>query len=49
MDIFLLYNHYPKSYPNFGDNHEFTIGYILFEFYTIRYLFINFNKHNPMS
>jgi len=24
--IFLLYNHYPKRYPNFRDNHDLTIG-----------------------
>jgi len=30
-----LYNHYPRSYPNFEDNHDLTIGYLLSKFYTI--------------
>jgi len=35
LDIFFLYNHYPRSYPNFKDNHDLTIGYLLSKFYTI--------------
>jgi len=34
LDIFLLYNHYPRSYQNFEDNHDLTIGYHLSKFYT---------------
>jgi len=37
IDIFLLYNHYPKRYPIFRDNHDLTMWYLLSKFYTIRH------------
>jgi len=33
--ISFLYNRYPRSYPSFEGNHDFTIGYILSKFYTV--------------
>jgi len=44
--IYFLYNLYPKSYPNFEDNHDVAIGYLLSKFYTIGHcsMHLIFNK-----